>query len=1033
MKSGLNIVNRTGLVSEEFKPYYEKENDFRRLSILHSIAAFIISPIFCYFVYNTDVAPVYFYIGLSYTFLFPLYILLCYLIKPLYDKLIYFFIAHLFVITAFAFTDLTDKQFALFDFFCFYALYAVILYVMQRLYPAILYNFFVLSLLIYGYQYVDNPEISKSASFGLFFVLALCSVLVLYSRQRMINSVEDYSNYLRKIVNNPGNGYVLFRFINDQIILVDFNHESLRLLDVDENGIQKMVFDLVDNDSLEQIKSLKIGHEFHRVYPISSRKDKRALEFSFSVLLLKNGFYWLLRINDATRELKEKQLLEAREQKYRNLYYRNQAGVFTVNEHAVIIDCNDAFIDMFEGEIQQNNVLFDKNQFNEWEEIKEMIVSNDNLRNYQTHFKLKNGKTKWFIFNWYLDKITGLIEGTIIDLTEVQKASFALRQSEEKYRQIYEESNDAILLMDGDIIIDTNRKSIQLFGIPKTQLIGKRLWELSFNNTEDEYDEYNRNIQRLLRSKHTKFNWDFRSGQHKVESEVVIVELTIGDNTYNQCVIHDLSELKATMRVLEKSRESFKSVLENTPEGILIVSEKEILYTNPEIHKILNKEELYLNTLFPEMEQQRFEELYELHKESKAILQNQFLVKDGSNSEIPIDVTIVATTFEEKDATMIIFKDVSLQNQLAREMLRAEMAEETNKKMAKEIKERIRAEKLLQEQFLRSNAIFDSSSNTLLLTLDTQLKISSFNSHCQQYFHYLTGKEMSIGVSFPEFFGSILRPIDIKLFTRLLNRVRNGESQQHEVSFSVDGNTIWMEIFFNPIYDSEGQVTELSLVAHDITEKKNTEKEIVESLKEKEVLLKEIHHRVKNNLQVISSILNLQSSFVKDSRTLEILEESRNRIRSMAIIHENLYQTTNFSSINFSDYLTNLTGNLISSYRIHSGHIELRTDMDKVELILDQAIPCGLLVNELITNALKYAFPGDTSGEIFVGLKEKDGRILLEISDNGVGLPKDFNILNSDTLGLQLVTTLVEQLDGEIKFDSSKGIKYLITFDKAKL
>ena len=804
-------------------------------------------------------------------------------------------------------------------------------------------------------------------------------------------------------------------------------------MDVEEKEIKDFVFNLLDSESFEQIRSLKTGHEFHRIFPINGKKDRKALEFSFSVLSLKNGFYWLLRINDATRELKEKELLEAREQKYRNLYYRNQAGVFTVDQHAIIIDCNNAFTDMFEGEIKQNTLLFDKNQLKEWEEIKVLIGKNDNLRNYQTQFKLKNGKTKWFIFNWYQDKTTGFIEGTIIDLTEVQKATFALRQSEEKYRQIYEESNDAILLMDGDVIIDTNRRSVQLFGIPKAQLIGKRLWDLTYDTSENEFEEYNRNIQRLLHFKHAKFNWDFKSGQHRVESEVVIVELTIGENTYNQCVIHDLSELRTTMRVLEKSRESFKSILENTPEGILILSEKDILYTNPEIHKILNKQKIQLDTLFCANEQKRFEELYDLHKKSRAILQNQFLIKGRSNTEISIDVTIVSTTFEEEDATMMIFKDVSLHNQLSREMLRAEIAEETNKRMAKEIKERIRAEKLLQEQFLRSNAIFDSSSNTLLLTLDTQFNISSFNSHCQQYFRYLTKKVISTGVSFPDFYGSILRPIDLRFFLFLLNRVKNGESQQHELSFFVGNKMIWMEIFFNPIYDSEGNVTELSLVAHDITEKKNTEREIVESLKEKEVLLKEIHHRVKNNLQVISSILNLQSSFVKDSRTLEILEESRNRIRSMAIIHENLYQTTNFSSINFSDYLMNLTGNLISSYRIHSGQIELRMDMEKVELILDQAIPCGLLVNELITNALKYAFPGDASGEIFVGLKEKERCIFLEISDNGVGLAKGFDIFSSDTLGLQLVTTLVEQLEGEIKFDSSKGIKYLITFDKAKL
>lgn len=242
-----------------------------------------------------------------------------------------------------------------------------------------------------------------------------------------------------------------------------------------------------------------------------------------------------------------------------------------------------------------------------------------------------------------------------------------------------------------------------------------------------------------------------------------------------------------------------------------------------------------------------------------------------------------------------------------------------------------------------------------------------------------------------------------------------------------------MEIFLNPIFNTEGNITEISLVIHDITEKKKAEKEIIESLKEKEVLLKEIHHRVKNNLQVISSILNLQSSFVKDKKTLEILEESRNRIRSMAIIHENLYQTTNFSSIDFSSYLQNLCSNLISSYHLYRGTVQLHTELQGVELVLDQAIPCGLLVNELITNSLKYAFPGGRSGEISVQLSEKSGLVNLKIGDDGIGMPEDYDILNSDTLGLQLVSTLVEQLDGEIKVDNSKGIKYLITFEKAKL
>jgi two-component sensor histidine kinase len=235
----------------------------------------------------------------------------------------------------------------------------------------------------------------------------------------------------------------------------------------------------------------------------------------------------------------------------------------------------------------------------------------------------------------------------------------------------------------------------------------------------------------------------------------------------------------------------------------------------------------------------------------------------------------------------------------------------------------------------------------------------------------------------------------------------------------------------SPIFDTKGIVSEVSLVAHDSSEKKKASINIIESLKEKEVLLKEIHHRVKNNLQVISSILNLQSSFVTDEHTLEILQESRNRIRSMAIIHENLYRTEDFSSINFSNYLENLTTNLIASYRINE-EIELKTNLNNVDLVLDQAIPCGLLVNELITNALKYAWKNGEKGVISINLFEEAGKVNLEVFDDGVGLPLDYSQIKTETLGLQLVETLIEQLDGEIKVENENGTKYFIKFESTK-
>ena len=256
-----------------------------------------------------------------------------------------------------------------------------------------------------------------------------------------------------------------------------------------------------------------------------------------------------------------------------------------------------------------------------------------------------------------------------------------------------------------------------------------------------------------------------------------------------------------------------------------------------------------------------------------------------------------------------------------------------------------------------------------------------------------------------------------------------GKSQHFETSLTDKKNiTTWREIYLNPIYDEKGKVMEVSGIAHDISEKRQAEEKIVESLREKEILLKEVHHRVKNNMQVISSILNLQSSYVKDKNTLNILKESQNRIKSMAFIHESLYQTKDFSKINFSEYVTNLSRNLVHSYEVMEGKILLNLNVQNIFLNLDQSIPCGLIINELISNSLKYAFKGKKRGIITVEIKQKADNIVMSISDNGAGLPKKIDFRNTDSLGLQLVVTLTEQIDGTISLDNKKGTKFTIRF-----
>ncbi len=211
-----------------------------------------------------------------------------------------------------------------------------------------------------------------------------------------------------------------------------------------------------------------------------------------------------------------------------------------------------------------------------------------------------------------------------------------------------------------------------------------------------------------------------------------------------------------------------------------------------------------------------------------------------------------------------------------------------------------------------------------------------------------------------------------------------------------------------------------------------TNKALKQSLAEKEVLLKEVHHRVKNNLQVISSILNLQSSYTDDPRTIELLKESQNRIKSMSFIHESLYQTKNFAGVNFKEYVHNLCNNLLFSYYPKGKRVFIEQEIADVHLNLDTSIPCGLIINELISNSLKYAFVNQEEGTIHIvvkgGTKKEKDLVTITVNDNGPGLPKGLDFEDSPSLGLQLVTVLTKQLNGKITLDNSKGAKYTLTF-----
>jgi two-component sensor histidine kinase len=207
-----------------------------------------------------------------------------------------------------------------------------------------------------------------------------------------------------------------------------------------------------------------------------------------------------------------------------------------------------------------------------------------------------------------------------------------------------------------------------------------------------------------------------------------------------------------------------------------------------------------------------------------------------------------------------------------------------------------------------------------------------------------------------------------------------------------------------------------------------TDLRLAEDARRKEVLLKEIHHRVKNNLQVISSLLALQAASTDDQVTRGLLHESRNRVHSMALIHEKLYQSTDERGITFSTYVRDLAAHLRHSYAGNSESVTMDIDVEEITLDMDVLVPCGLIINELLSNALKYAFPAGRVGTIRVRLRREAGGLVLTVSDNGVGLPQTVDLASPVTLGLRIVNSLVAQLHGTLSVDGGPGASFSVTF-----
>ena len=311
-----------------------------------------------------------------------------------------------------------------------------------------------------------------------------------------------------------------------------------------------------------------------------------------------------------------------------------------------------------------------------------------------------------------------------------------------------------------------------------------------------------------------------------------------------------------------------------------------------------------------------------------------------------------------------------------------------------------------------------------VVTTDLEGNIIQFSQHTM-FMHGYSEDELE-GKSVFDLFAPECQD---KALRTLMETIKNGISRNNELTLlKKDGSRFTGEINASTIKNLQGENFTVLYTMRDISHHKQAEAQIQASLDEKEVLLREIHHRVKNNLQIISSLLNLQSSYLNDKASKEVFKESQDRVKSMAMIHQKLYQSGNFEHIEMGEYIEYLVNGLFNSYGVNSDKIKYKTDLQKVYLDIDSAIPMGLIINEIVTNTIKHAFPGELKGEIFIKMAQEEENILIVVADNGIGLPDDLLLDKTGTLGLQLVYNLTRQIDGELEIKRFKGTEFRIKF-----
>jgi len=581
--------------------------------------------------------------------------------------------------------------------------------------------------------------------------------------------------------------------------------------------------------------------------------------------------------------------------------------------------------------------------------------------------------------------------------------------------QIINQIHDAVVSTDrSDQITSWNKGAVKLLGYKPEEALGQQISIIYNVDRSDSLANIKQSSWQTTGSYSGEVILRHKSGREFYANlSLSMLKNSQGENIGTISCLMDISDRKIAENALLESEKRFRHIFENAPIGMNLVDiEGRYIQANQSMCDLVKYSEAELKEFTIEelthpddfateriyLEQIANEEI------SNFIIEKRYLTKLGDE----IWVNLTAATVRDTDGNM-----------------------RYGFGMVEDISDRKKSEEALRLSEERFRKIFEEGPLGMAVIGFNQ-RVLKVNAMLCQMLGYTEAEMMSQPFSF------ITHPLDLEIDSQLSKQLYYGRISNYQIEkryITKDRATIWVAVTASVVRNDSGKILYSLAMIRDITRRRESQQQLEASLQEKEILLKEIHHRVKNNLHVITNLLDLQSQYVEDEQVLDLFADSQNRIYSMALIHEQLYQSHTLGHIEFSEYVKSLADNLFISYSI--SNIQQNLDIESVMLNFETAMPCGLILNELISNSLKYAFPDGRAGEIKIQFcairtdndrKSKDNLYRMIVSDDGVGIPDHVDWLSTNSLGLRLVRILTRQLEGTIEIDRSNGTQFCFTF-----